>query len=86
MDDNNVNNNHHTIITIIAVRADTVPNNRMLVFCFPERVDQTLPVTDVQPGTATGTGELAEQPPPPSAGTGPGAGDGGETAAGSRGA
>jgi len=50
-------------------------------------VVQTLSVADIQPGTATGTGELAEQqPPPPTAGTRPGAGYRGETTAGTRGA
>lgn len=48
---------------------------------------QTLSIADVQPGTATGTGELAEQQPPPTpTGTGPGAGDRGQAAAGARGA
>lgn len=52
-----------------------------------ERMVQTLPVPDLQPGAATGTGEpaAAQQQPSPSAGTEPGAvGDRGE-AAGARG-
>jgi len=62
-----------------------VSHNTMSLSCFAERV--VLSVADVQPGTATGTGELAEQqPPPPSAGTRQGAGDRVETAAGARGA
>lgn len=62
------------------------PCRNTIFSCLAERVVQALSVTDFQPGTATGTGELAEQPPPPSAGTGSSTGNRGEAAAGARGA